>query len=151
MPEGITGRCCWPECGRQQHYEDSPPMCLAHLVKVAVYMKDQIAELRDAGKPKPTHPHRSANGVVYYVRIRGYVKIGVTANLRHRMLNLRADQQQILAVEPGGRDLERQRHREFAEERHGRREDFDLSDRLKHHIAIVRMTHGEPLEVRNST
>lgn len=88
--------------------------------------------------------------MVYYVRIRDYVKIGVTGNLSHRMLNLRAGLDQLLAAEPGGRDLERRRHREFAEERHGRREDFDLSDRLKQHIAITRMTHGDPMDVRSN-
>jgi len=125
---------------------------MAHLVKVAAYMRDAIADVLAAAETatKP-RPHRSSEGVVYYVRIRDYVKIGVTANLSHRMLNLRAGSDQILAVEPGGRDLERQRHHEFADERRGRREDFELSDRLKQHIAITRMTHGDPMLVRAST
>lgn len=67
----------------------------------------------------------------------GY-KIGTTTNLPQRLDSLRAQPGDLLATEPGGFDVERRRHQEFAEERFGRREDFAASDRLLAHIARLR-------------
>jgi hypothetical protein len=143
MPEGTTGRCCWPDCGRLQHSGDSPPLCTAHLIKAAAYMKDQMAGILPAAPDRgPARPLPMPNERVYYVQIHDYVKIGTTRQLSGRMLNLRIEPHQILAVEPGGRELEKQRHEQFADERRGRREDFEMSDRLMEHIAQVRSMHG---------
>lgn len=81
---------------------------------------------------------------VYYVRIGDHVKIGYTTNVRARMNQLRVDISEVLATEPGDRDLERRRHREFAEERQGRRENFNPSRRLLAHIEALKEQHGEP-------
>jgi hypothetical protein len=62
------------------------------------------------------------------------VKIGTTTDLKSRLNQLRSDPQYVVAIEPGGRDVERQRHLQFATERIGRRENFRLSERLKRHI-----------------
>lgn len=86
-----------------------------------------------------------AQSVVYYVRIGEHVKIGTTTNLKARLSTLRVDPDAVLATEPGGYELERQRHREFATERIGRRENFTPSRRLVHHIKTVRAEHGEPM------
>lgn len=142
----ITGRCCWPACGRLQHEEDSPPLCTAHLIKAAAYMRDHAVLAGAMFGPQPDlppgRPLPAPNERVYYVHIHDYVKIGTTRALRNRMLNMRVEPHQILAVEPGGRELEKQRHQQFAEERHGQREDFDMSDRLMQHIAETRALHG---------
>ena len=59
------------------------------------------------------------------------VKIGTTIDLPARMRTLRTDIQYIVAIERGSMELERSRHRQFAEERINiRKEDFRLSDRL---------------------
>lgn len=73
--------------------------------------------------------------VVYYMRIGNRVKIGVTTNLRKRLDSINPEE--LLAVEPGGYDLEKQRHGEYAHLRtHG--EWFKLEAPLTWHIANLR-------------
>jgi hypothetical protein len=50
--------------------------------------------------------------LVYYVRLGNRCKIGFTSSLRQRMMVIQPEE--ILAVEPGGRTLENQRHKQFA-------------------------------------
>lgn len=50
--------------------------------------------------------------VVYYLRTGPYVKIGFAASLARRMLAYPASSE-LLAVEPGDRDTERQRLQQF--------------------------------------
>jgi hypothetical protein len=83
--------------------------------------------------------------LVYYVRIGDRVKIGYTTNMRARLPGLRIDETAILATEPGGRELEAQRHEEFHAERIGRREDFNPSRRLLAHIERVVEENGPPI------
>lgn len=81
--------------------------------------------------------------VVYYILRGKYVKIGTTMNLRERMRDLMPDE--VLAVEPGGRALERRLHDHFARIRYSRdREYFKLTDELREHINAVVATHGPP-------
>lgn len=79
--------------------------------------------------------------VVYYVRIRDLIKIGVTTNMKARMLQVMPDE--ILATEPGGTDLERQRQAQFAHLK-VRGERFEQGEDLIAHIAQVREEHGAP-------
>lgn len=86
----------------------------------------------DSAAPQPHDP------VVYYLRTpSGRVKIGYTANLKRRLVQLRARAADVLAYEPGGRDVEARRHAEFADARVGRTEDFDVSDDLARHLATL--------------
>ena len=73
--------------------------------------------------------------VVYYVRFGDRVKIGTTWNPRQRFAALRHEE--VLAFEQGDRRLEQQRHAEFAEDRLGTSEWFDLSPRLRAHISAL--------------
>jgi pyruvate/2-oxoacid:ferredoxin oxidoreductase alpha subunit len=73
--------------------------------------------------------------VVYYLRFRDRVKIGTTSNPRQRFAAIRHDQ--LLAFERGDRRVEQRRHGEFADERQGTSEWFDLSDRLRSHIDVL--------------
>lgn len=76
------------------------------------------------------------DAIVYYLRLAdGRIKIGTTTNLKVRMADLRRDMDQVLATEPGGRDVEALRHRQFSEVREGRREDFNPSPALMEHVA----------------
>lgn len=53
--------------------------------------------------------------LVYYIRLsRQRIKIGTTRNLPQRMAALRATRDDLIAVEPGGRAVERDRHRQFS-------------------------------------
>ena len=73
--------------------------------------------------------------VVYYLRLGTSVKIGTTFNPRQRFAALPHDE--VLAFERGGRDLEQQRHREFADDRLGTSEWFGLTRRLRAHVRRV--------------
>lgn len=77
--------------------------------------------------------------VVYYVRHKGYIKIGYSQNLAYRLQSLNyVPWRDVLAVEFGGRDLERQRHQEFAGDLAEGREWFHPSDALMAHIDGLR-------------
>lgn len=83
--------------------------------------------------------------VVYYVNTKpGIVKIGTTKNLYSRMYALRVSPDDVLAAEPGDRQLEAMRHKEFAELRISRREDFHHTDRLQSHIDMIVAQFGKP-------
>ena len=69
------------------------------------------------------HHQKSAQGlgtalygleIVYYVRHLGHIKIGTTMNLMNRLHGLGVGIEDVVAFEWGGRDLERQRHEQFA-------------------------------------
>lgn len=83
--------------------------------------------------------------LVYYVRIGDHIKIGYTINMLARLSSLRIDEPALLATEPGGRELERQRHNQFKAERVSKREDFHTSPRLLEHIDQVVAEHGPPV------
>lgn len=89
--------------------------------------------------------------VVYYVCTKpGIVKIGTTRRLAARVAGLRLTMADVLAAEPGDRQLEAMRHKEFAELRmdtRKRREDFRLDDRLQSHIRMLVAQYGSPGEL----
>lgn len=141
-------------CDRQASLDiRSVPLCYEHGLEIARVYTDRImADVRMETARRTTLRREAiqirrgnrAGSVVYYARIGDYVKIGYSARLRNRMSNLRVDE--LLACEPGGEELERQRHEEFAAERISRRrENFTLSERLVAHIEQVRSEHGLPL------
>ncbi len=101
---------------------------LAHQRQAAAArMSSQIAK---AG-PKDASPE----SVVYYLRFDRRVKIGTTTDLRQRLAVLPHDQ--LLAIEPGGIMLERERHQQFHPYRlHG--EWFSMGDELMQHIRTLR-------------
>lgn len=148
--------CCWPKCMRMAE-GGGPPLCHKHYVYVGeMYTTDTIRTTRaflDATKPEVTLDEHlatrqvamAAQSRVYYVRIGDHVKIGYTINLRQRLGALRVDDDALLATEPGGRSVEAQRHKQFIEERVGKRENFNPSRRLLAHIEAVRAEHGPPM------
>lgn len=56
---------------------------------------------------------------VYYVRCGRLIKIGMTTNLANRFSSIRPNE--VLAIEPGGLELEAEMHKQFAELRAERR------------------------------
>lgn len=94
--------------------------------------------------PIPEQAHQEGP-VVYYVRLGTTIKIGFSTNLRERLRALRATPSDLLAVEPGGRDLEQQRHQQFNHLRvTPKREDFHGDRDLRRHIGALRALHGMP-------
>lgn len=63
---------------------------------------------------------KSRDPIVYYVQAGDQIKIGTTGQLRTRMTALQAEHPvllKLLAVEPGGREIEAERHQMFAADR----------------------------------
>jgi hypothetical protein len=79
--------------------------------------------------------------IVYYLlRADGTIKIGTSRRPLTRLAEhkRRGENGEVVAIEFGGRDLERQRHLEFAHLRDGRFEHFDAAPDLMAHIATLR-------------
>lgn len=135
----LASECTWRDCHRPRFYD--MPICQGHAQIVYVRVLGARKALREK---LPTNLPVDPDPVVYYLIIGPTtVKIGTTIDLRQRVMNMRTDLQYVVAVEWGGRRLERQRHLEFADERHGRREDFLLSNRLKAHIEALQPQRDE--------
>lgn len=81
-------------------------------------LKDERRLTRDALDPESCVSRaRATIGTVYYMRMRDLIKIGFTAGpVEKRRRDLLADA--VLATEPGGRDLESRRHKQFSIYRH---------------------------------
>ncbi|MER5312691.1 GIY-YIG nuclease family protein [Streptomyces sp. NPDC002773] len=110
---------------------------------IDIAIKVGRAKHEEATRRRRTAPDRVE--IVYYIRRSDLVKIGTTCDPANRMKALMPDE--ILAFEPGGREVEQRRHRQFHPERVARRgEYFRLSSRLQRHIDATRKTHGEPHE-----
>lgn len=88
----------------------------------------RVGDVPDPELPRPLVP------VVYYIRWADRVKIGTSANPQQRLATLWHDE--ILAFEPGGRDLEQARHTQFADLREGG-EWFSADPRLLQHAAAL--------------
>lgn len=99
---------------------------------------------------------RIAQQVVYYVRMpdesskSGQIKIGTTTNLTSRLLSLEraygGGPPEVLATEPGGHDIEQQRHGQFSHLSHGGfHEYFEPGHDLLAFIQQVRSVWGEPM------
>lgn len=87
-----------------------------------------------------------SDSVVYYIRRGEHIKIGRTIDFRSRMSALRPDV--VLAIEPGGHEVETARHRQFREhhvrDHPGGVEWFQPGGDLLAHIASVVAEHGPP-------
>lgn len=158
--------CCWPRCDKTVE-AGGPPLCERHFYKVGLwFLRERGREMTHMMQSMAMHNNVQAEirrmraetrgqrerrtaayaeqSQVYYVRIGDHVKIGYSVNLTQRLSGLRVSPDAVLATEPGGWELEQQRHREFAAERVGRREDFNPSRRLLAHIDAIKQEHGEP-------
>ena len=85
--------------------------------------------------------------VVYFARVGDNVKIGTSTNLRGRMQLLYLLMEDVLAVVPGGRDVEAAYHKQFAEYRvqgPGRRELFRINGKLRLFLAPWRPDPADP-------
>lgn len=82
--------------------------------------------------------------VVYYIRFSDRIKIGYSANPEKRIAALPHDE--VLAMEPGGRELEAARHGQFAEARIGRGEWFHMAPALVAHIRQLQADDADPWE-----
>lgn len=101
-------------------------------------------EAREARREARRRELLKQQSLVYYVTRGKLIKIGYTTNMTARMIALMPDS--ILATEPGGVELERQRHKQFAHLRAPElgREYFTNGPDLLIHVADVIAEHGPP-------
>lgn len=78
---------------------------------------------------------RETKSVVYYMRIGDRVKIGTTIDLDRRVREIRPEE--VMATEPGGVEVERQRHGQYGHFR-TTGEWFRLHGSLREHIDTLR-------------
>ncbi|WP_454175367.1 GIY-YIG nuclease family protein [Gordonia sputi] len=142
-PSDIATECVHPGCfaGPQQDYDFVIPLCINHLMKVLAQSEAILNRakrnylIKNQGKKMPVRReigHGQFHGpVVYYLQFNGRIKIGFTTNLEERLRAIPHDT--VLAVEPGGCDIERKRHRQFRQHRVVG-EWFEPSEKLLDHI-----------------
>lgn len=106
-----------------------------------------LRSMATASNPPSSRPKVDFNSrqpVVYYVEMTGFVKIGYTIAFAQRMQTFHVRREQVLAVEPGDRTLEHQRHRDFMEKRQPKTELFAHFPALDEHIAALRVRYPDP-------
>ncbi len=118
-------------------------LCSRHIDAAYRHRRADIeAQLAAVGEylDEPRDPDAPAPGFVYYIRFRDRIKIGTSSSILGRLSNLPYDE--ILAIEPGGHQLERLRHQQFHEARdHG--EWFAVTDQLLDHCAMLRQHYPD--------
>jgi hypothetical protein len=155
--------CTWPKCYHRPWKSRGFPICGEHARFIAYAMgqsdavrplQELVYELRSkvvhltselerqkqppkAKKPVPQ------DGVIYYLRVGSYIKIGWASVLTKRMKAYPPDSV-LMATEPGTRKDESALHRKFAVHRTHGREWYALVPPIMEHIARVQTKHGEP-------
>lgn len=140
--------CCAPHCIRQASpLAADVPLCNQHFAAVVRSYNTLAARTDTPDVPCKCAPRIGKNypspSQVYYLTVRpGVVKIGYTHYLITRIVAVRRTVADLLATEPGGREVERDRHRQFAADRVGaHKEDFNVSPELARHITAMRAQH----------
>lgn len=145
-----TATCAIENCTRSAAPKlSSYPVCRHHFQKITSKQRseEKDAEAKQRARWAEIDRERQAwlsqREQVYYVRTGPKViKIGFTAHLLNRMKSYRLPLSTLLATEPGGRLVERERHQQFADYRYGpKREDFIDAPRLMTHIQLMRATY----------
>lgn len=112
---------------------------------------DRWAKLLREARAIKTSPvpakRKPVDEVVYYIRVGHLIKIGYTGNLKNRM-GYYPPHAIILATEPGGRDLEQQRLRQFGGRMSDRSEWFYVTPELIAHINSLRERPLTPRELQ---
>lgn len=124
-------------------------MCLKHAIKLhaAVEANKEFIQgfmNRIAAAENPAPKPLPKRYCVYYIQFADGIKIGTTHSLGTRLRTFCLPDSALLAVEPGGFDVERSRHQFFAESRIGRSEVFKDSPKIRSHIEAIKKYHGEP-------
>lgn len=135
-----------PRCANSRG-RDRPPEGVIDVPERSPYAVNNWQLKNRTNEHSPQTDRQATQGVevVYYLRLPdGLIKIGTSRRALERLSTHRRKTgvDEVLAVEFGGRDLERQRHEQFAAEREGRREHFTASDALMSHIQSLRDALG---------
>lgn len=115
--------CTWQDCGNDADSNFDAPICMNHAKRLAVQVmlltkktpvtSKPLKEKPEGRNANPAHGrHRLTDGLVYFIKFDGRIKIGFTTNLPQRMRQLPHDE--ILALIPGTVSTERALHSKFA-------------------------------------
>ena len=124
----IQRECCDPDCDAAPMDGSPVPLCPRHFAAVArafiAIAKDRhdqaVLDVIDSVNPEKTLSRafkvigddRRSRAVVYFVRFGSRIKIGTTTDLSRRLTEIPHDE--VLCVVPGGADVERRHHEDFA-------------------------------------
>lgn len=126
---------------------DMPEMSAAMYTRARQRDQAKRAEKRTESKRKQVDP--GSTGLVYYMRINGQIKIGYTSNLRQRS-SAYPPGTELLAVEPGTPELEKQRHNQFSRHLARGREWFADNPSLTAHIDACAQAFGVPTSLMHN-
>lgn len=156
MAHHLSARCTArvaadADCGLPVPDDAPVTICGQHMIEAYRFCMDSM---RAAGhvNAAPVEAHLATTPVrkpyvpiVYYVSLGRHIKIGTTTHFKHRMGALLPEK--VLAVEPGGTDVERIRHRQFGHLlvpiQRGK-ELFQRGADLLEHIEVVAAEYGRP-------
>lgn len=171
--QGIDWNVCLvPGCGTsldsmfsRQRPEDRDhrtrlPLCLDHLavaVKQASYKRDdplivgavasvierQQARIRSAEEKAKKERLARTDGVIYYLRLNGLIKVGWSREVGQRIASY-GPQVEVLAIHPGSRHDETNLHRQLKPARAVGREWYEDGPILQRFISEVIEQHGPP-------
>lgn len=152
MPEVGVSRCTAQRpngtfCDRPSLPGAPFPICLKHAAlayqfvvgripdtgpEFAVAALSALVESQTASHATP----EVVDAVIYYMQVGPFIKIGTTTTLARRLRSYPPDSV-LLAIEPGGYDVERARHHQFNADRAAGREWFRPSEALSTHIEYL--------------
>lgn len=106
-------------------------------------------QVRTAARVKKHRGQMAGNGYVYYAATADRIKIGFSKNPQSRVAELKCaiPDLELIAMEPGTIDLERHRHKQFAESRLNREWFAESADLDKHlnslgAVTVTNVTNG---------
>ena len=142
--EARERRCVWPRCPKTRYA--GSPLCASHLeIAHSVWSIERAGKINPPIEieASPLPAPKPVDGIVYFIRSGGYIKIGWTSNLDKRMKAYPPDTT-LLAVMPGTRKDERAIHKRFAHLLTHGREWFPLAPQITEYIGQVTRQHGPP-------
>jgi hypothetical protein len=141
------------------------PICIRHAAEIYRFVKRHAAAVDDKLGRLETFVEAYANagiltvshgqpepekGTVYYVQVGELVKIGFSVSLKTRLASYPPNRR-LLATEPGGWDLEGQRHGQFRSLLRYGKEWFAPGPELIDHINTLRRQVGaQPVVIRDA-
>jgi hypothetical protein len=138
-----AGLSCWNQA---DSLVADVPVCTEHELALAQKFSSYVP---------PAEIVVESAALVYYVTWPDleFVKIGTSTNLHHRLQGLSKPgrRARLLAVEPGGYDVEKERHRQFAYLRKRGTELFRYVDQIVGHVDTVRKAHPNWRELSGVT
>ncbi|MBM7280350.1 GIY-YIG nuclease family protein [Gordonia rubripertincta] len=155
--EKVVRICVWPGCDRATHpmpWDPDYELCAEHTMLAIEYGKRAQLDVTDwtgdnSRKVTRAQQQGTKDGWVYYARCGEHIKIGFATDVKKRM-KAYPPGTVVVAVEPGGKALEKRRHKEFDHSLSDGREWFRESRPLTEHMAALRKAYGDTRDFNHS-